>query len=161
MYIDKIVKLLAPITSTVYDHVAMSFPVPTKNGCCVLYYIIEDNETGGERQINIITGAMVNIGSYTQINANDVFSDEVINSLQASNPTAAFVEVFQQRKRCAEAMDELITSSEYETQGFPSLKTVPEEKIERFTLEILTYASMLGLQKMYSALLKDIYGLSM
>lgn len=160
MYIEKIVKLLAPITSTVYDQVAMSFPIPTMNGCCVLYYTIEGNENGGERQIKIVTGAMVNAGSYTQINANDVFLDEAIFSLQASKSTAAFVEVFQQRKRCAEAIDELIASSEYETQGFSSLETVPEEKIERFTSEILTYASMLGLQKMYAALLKDIFGLT-
>lgn len=159
MYLDKIVKTLAPITGTVYDQVAMSFPIPTMKGCCVLYYLVKDNGSDSEKVIQIVTGAMVNASSYTQITANDIFSYEVIHTLQAYDASATFVEAFQQRKKCAKAFEELIAGSDYETQGFSSLKTVPGGKIQHFASEIVTYASMLGLQKMYAELLRDIYGL--
>ena len=156
MYFDDIIRLVAPITGTVYDSVAMSFPVPTTKGNCVLYYQIKTHPPGGVKMIEIVTGALVNAGSCVQISACDVFSEETIHNLHASDPTAGFVEVFQQRKSCEKALNDLVTDSDYETSGFSVLRAIRKDKLERLVSEIEIYASMLGLQAMYAALLGDL-----
>ena len=160
MYLEKITKLLAPVTSTVYDKVAMSFPIPTAKGTCVLYYGLEDNSHNHLKMIDIITIATVNANRYTTITVNDIFTDYFIKDLQTSGATASFIEVFQQRKKCDNALDELIDGTEYETQGFRTLEAVAKDKIKQFTVEIMVYASMLGLETIYAELLSDLYQLT-
>ena len=136
MYLDKINALLGPITDTVSEKTAMSFPVPTGKGCCVLYYEMNE-EPGGLKKVNIVTGVLVNADSVTRISAEEIFSKDFLRMLKAVSPTASFMEVFRQRKKCEEAIDALIAESGFDVKGFQALKNARKSRIEQYIVEIM------------------------
>jgi len=157
MYLNKINKLLAPITNSVTDQVSMSFPVPTSKGCCVFYYTVRENEPGGMKMLEIVTAALIHADSYTQVSGEDVFSKDTLRMLPAVQPSASFSEVFQQRKKCERSIDELIAASDFDVRGFQALKKVSKDKIEQFIMNVSVYASMLEQETIYTNLLGDLY----
>ena len=157
MYLDKINMLLGPITDTVSEKTAMSFPIPTEKGCCVLYYDIRDEKDSGLKNVDVVTAALVNADSVTRVSPEEILNRDILRMMKTVGSDAGFMEVYRQRKKCEEAIDALIAESGFDARGFQALKNARKSKIERFIMELMQYASLLDLEQMYTELLSDLY----
>jgi len=149
--------LLGPITDTVSENTAMSFPIPTEKGCCVLYYDIRDEKDSGLKKVDVVTGALVNADSVTRVSPEEILNRDILRMMKTVGSDAGFMEVYRQRKKCEEAIDALIAESGFDARGFQALKNARKSKIERFIMELMQYASLLDLEQMYTELLSDLY----
>lgn len=159
MYLQKLSKVLAPITCTFSDNVILSFPVPTQKGMCVFYYRINDAADSRPKTLQIVTVAMVQADTFTQVSAEEVFPREILRSLQAIDPTASFSETFAQRKKCEGHLDQLIADTDFDIRGFNALKKADKSKLEQFSTDLLFYASLMEQEMLYAPLLNDLYDL--
>lgn len=157
MYLQKLSKVLAPITCTMSDNVFLSFPVPTQKGMCVFYYCVNDAADDKLKTLKIVNVAMVQADTFTQVSAEEAFPREILRSLQMIDPTASFSETFAQRKKCEGQLDQLIADTGFDVKGFEALKKADKSKLEQFSMDLLFYASLMEQEMLYASLLNDLY----